>query len=88
MIDQQGATVTDGQAAEALWLLVHTMERLGARIHRDLDVEAADAAPPADPVWAQTLSDFSAFADDCMTTLADDRVRAVLAACPPPPGLP
>lgn len=87
MIEQPGASVSSSQAADALWLVVRTMERLEARIHRDLHVEAADAAPPADPVWAATLSDFSAFADDCMSTLSDERVRAVLSAYPPPTGL-
>jgi hypothetical protein len=85
MSDQPAAAVSSDQAVEALWLVVRSMERLEARIHRDLHVEAAEAAPPADPVWADTLSEFSAFADDCMTTLIDDRVRAVLAACPQPP---
>lgn len=85
MTDQQEPAVISGQAAEAVWLLVRSMERLEARIHRDIHVEAAETAPPEDPVWAETLSDFSAFADECMTALTDNRVRAVLAACPQPP---
>lgn len=81
-----GPDIPAPQATEAVWLLVETLERLEARIHRDLHTEAADVAPPADPVWAATLSDFSLFADECMGALADPRVRSVLAAAALQPG--
>jgi hypothetical protein len=80
---ESGAPVP--QAVEAVWLLVHALERLEARIHRDLHSEAADVAPPADPAWAATLSDFSRFAEECLGALADPRVRSVLETSSPPP---
>ncbi|MEU8803227.1 hypothetical protein [Spirillospora sp. NPDC048819] len=77
----------DAQAAEVLWVVVEAMERLEARIRRDLHLEADDASPPADPAWAATLDEFSAYADECLSVLSDSRVRSMLAACPPP-GMP
>jgi hypothetical protein len=59
-------------------VLADALERLGARIHRDLNVETREAAAPEDPVWEVTLRRFTTFADECLQVLDDDRVLAAL----------
>lgn len=72
-------TVRPGIAEpQAITVLVETLERLGARIDRDLNVEAGEAAAPDDPRWAATLSSFVAFAEECMAVLDDPRVVSAL----------
>lgn len=58
--------------------LAESLERLGARIHRDLNVEAGETAAPDDQ-WAATLAEFVEFAGECLTVLDDPRVNGVLA---------
>jgi hypothetical protein len=64
--------------AGVVTVLVEALERLGARIDRDLNVEAGEAAAPEDARWAATLSSFVAFADECMEVLDDPRVVSAL----------
>lgn len=66
-------------AADAVRILVETLERLEARIHRDLNAETREAAEVADPTWATMLEQFTAYAEDCMKVLEDKRVLTVLA---------
>jgi hypothetical protein len=61
-------------------MLAEALDRLGARIHRDLHVESREAAPVSDPDLARTLAQFSAYADECLETLEDARVVAALMA--------
>jgi hypothetical protein len=66
--------------AEAVTVLADALDRLGARIHRDLNVETGEAAPASDPELAATLVSFSAYADECLEALDDVRVLAALMA--------
>lgn len=66
--------------AEAVTVLAEALDRLGARIHRDLHVETREAAPVSDPQLAATLASFSAYTDDCLQALDDARVLAALMA--------
>jgi hypothetical protein len=66
--------------AEAVTVLADALDRLGARIHRDLNVETGEAAPASDPELAATLVRFSAYADECLEALDDVRVLAALIA--------
>lgn len=66
--------------AEAVTVLADALDRLGARIHRDLNVETSESAPASDPELAATLVRFSAYADECLEALDDARVLAALMA--------
>lgn len=66
----QAATITS--VAEAL-------ERLAARVRRDLDVDASEGVPPADPAWAETIAGVVAYARECAEVLNDPAVFSVLA---------
>ena len=66
--------------SQAVAVLADALERLGARITRDLNVEAGEGAAPEDPRWADTLSGFVTFADQCLGVLDDPRVISALAA--------
>ena len=68
------------QPYAAVTVLAEALDRLGARIHRDLHVESREAAPVSDPDLARTLAKFSAYADECLETLEDARVVAALMA--------
>jgi hypothetical protein len=67
---------------EAVEVLADALERLGARIHRDLNAETREAAPLDDPEWDATLAQFTAFAEDCLQVLEDARVLAALGLPP------
>lgn len=59
--------------------LATALDSLGARIYRDLHVENTDiAAHAADPQLVETLSGFTAYAEDCLAVLNDPEVRTVL----------
>lgn len=64
---------------QAVAVLVDALERLGARITRDLNVEASEAAAPEDPRWAATLEGVVSFAERCLGVLDDPRVLSALA---------
>jgi hypothetical protein len=68
------------QPYAAVTVLAEALDRLGARIHRDLHVESREAAPVSDPDLARTLVKFSAYADECLEVLEDARVLAALTA--------
>jgi hypothetical protein len=70
----------EAQPYAAVTVLAEALDRLGARIHRDLHVESGEAAPVADPDLAITLAKFSAYADECLEALEDARVVATLVA--------
>lgn len=64
--------------AQVVVVLVEALEQLSARITRDLNVEAGEAAAPEDPRWARTLERFVTFADQCLDVLDDPRVLSAL----------
>ena len=66
--------------AEAVTMLAQALDRLGARIHRDLHVDSAHVDLIADPQLEATLARFSAYADDCLEVLDDAKVMAALHA--------
>lgn len=68
------------QPYAAVTVLAEALDRLGARIYRDLHVESREAAPVSDPDLAMTLAKFSAYADECLEALEDARVLAALMA--------
>jgi hypothetical protein len=70
--------VDSTDAAAAVHALVETLELLEARIHRDLNAETREASEVADPAWAETLREFTAYAEDCMRVLDDERVITAL----------
>ncbi len=69
---------------QAVAVLVDALERLGARISRDLNVEAGEAAAPEDPRWAATLEGVVSFADQCLGVLDEPCVQRVLAQAAEP----
>ena len=64
----------------AVTVLATALDRLGARIHRDLHVESSyidlSGAPRR---LAETLAGFSAYADECLAALDDPAVINALA---------
>ncbi|WBB93350.1 hypothetical protein [Verrucosispora sp. WMMC514] len=73
----------DGDVAyeDAVAVLVTALDQLGARIHRDLHVESSHIDLSADPQLANTLTGFSAFADECLAVLDNPAVARALATC-------
>lgn len=66
--------------ADAVTVLATALDRLGARIHRDLHVESSDIDVSDDPQLADTLAGFSAYADECLAALDNPNVMTALAA--------
>ncbi|WP_241825307.1 hypothetical protein [Micromonospora sp. CB01531] len=66
--------------ADAVTVLAAALDRLGARIHRDLHVESSHIDVSADLRLASTLTGFSAYADECLAVLDDPAVTSALAA--------
>jgi hypothetical protein len=66
--------------ADAVTVLATALDRLGARIHRDLHVDSTDSALGTDPQVTKLLVGFSAYADECLAALDDATVQAALAA--------
>jgi alkylhydroperoxidase family enzyme len=65
---------------DLLEVLAITLERLTARVTRDLDVDAGEGVLPEDPVWAETIARVAAYARECAEVLDEPRLAAVLAA--------
>lgn len=70
----------DAAHADAVTVLATALDRLGARIHRDVHIESSYIDLSGDPRLAETLAGFSAYADECLTALDDPGVIAALAA--------
>ncbi|TCB94451.1 hypothetical protein E0H26_21255 [Micromonospora zingiberis] len=66
--------------ADAVTVLATALDQLGARIHRDLHVESSHLDVSADPQLANTLTGFSAYADECLSVLDNPAVTRALAA--------
>lgn len=77
--------LSDPQPAEpayvdAVTVLATALDRLGARIHRDLHVETSHIDLSSDPRLASMLTGFSAYADECLTVLNNPAVTSALTA--------
>ncbi|WIM99971.1 hypothetical protein ACTOB_003642 [Actinoplanes oblitus] len=77
-------TSTDTAYADAVTVLATALDRLGARIHRDLHVDSSHI-DLSDPRLAATLTGFSAYADECLAALDNPAVTTILAAQPTQP---
>ncbi len=74
------ATAHDVPNADAVELLASSLERLAARVSRDLDADVVEGVPPEDPIWAETIGGVAAYARECLAILDDPRVAAALVA--------
>jgi hypothetical protein len=63
---------------EAITAVAITLERLVARITRDLDVDAGEGVPPDDPEWATTIAGVVSFARECASILDEPLVFRAL----------
>jgi hypothetical protein len=75
--DQQSSV--DVAYADAVTVLASALDQLGARIYRDLHVDSSDI-DVSDSRLINTLTGFSAYADECLAALDDPSVRTILAA--------
>ncbi|MGH9252210.1 MAG: hypothetical protein ACRD0W_22245 [Acidimicrobiales bacterium] len=69
---------------EVLLTVATSLERLAARVERDLDADAAEGAPPEDAQWVDALAGVVQYAQSCLAVLDEpavlERLRAALAA--------
>lgn len=65
-----------------------TLERLVARITRDLDVDASEGVAPNDPEWAATIAGVVSYARECAAVLDEPTVFTALTQQAPCPDLP
>jgi hypothetical protein len=73
------ADIASEASPELVEVLAVALERLAARISRDLDVDAGEGVPPEDPVWAQTIAEVAVYARECAEVLDQPRIASVLA---------
>lgn len=73
------------ESADLVTGLATTLERLTARVCRDLDVDAGESVLPDDPFWADTISRLAEYARECAEVLDEPRITAVLTARPDGP---
>jgi hypothetical protein len=69
----------DTAHTDAVTVLATALDRLGARIHRDLHVESSYIDLSGAPGLAETLAGFSAYADECLAALDNPAVIDALA---------
>ncbi len=70
--------------AELVALVAASLERLAARVSRDLDADAVEGVLPDDPAWAAAVTGVAMYARECAAVLDDPRITAVLASAPTP----
>jgi hypothetical protein len=73
------------ESADLVTILATTLERLTARVCRDLDVDAGESVPPDDPFWADMIGRLAEYARECAEVLDEPRITAVLTARPDGP---
>ena len=64
--------------ADLVAVLAITLERLTARVGRDLDVDASESVLPDDPSWADTISQLSEYSRECAEVLNEPRITALM----------
>jgi ribulose-5-phosphate 4-epimerase/fuculose-1-phosphate aldolase len=67
---------------EAVTVLATALDELGARIYRDLHIESGHIDVSGSPQLTAILSDFSAYADQCLAALDNPAVANALAGVP------
>ncbi len=67
-------------ADDVLLKVADTLERLAARVARELDTDAGEILPPQDPHWLATLAGISEYAQSCLAVLDEPPVLARLIA--------
>ena len=72
--------VSTQEAVQAASVVADCLERLVARIHRDLNCDAAESPAIVDPYWSEVLDGLVAFAGECGRIVADPGVIQVLDA--------
>jgi hypothetical protein len=77
-----GGRVSGEPEAELVVLVAASLERLAARVSRDLDADAVEGVLPDDPAWAETVTGVALYARECVSVLDDPRIAAVLASAP------
>jgi hypothetical protein len=73
---------TSPDSADLVAVLATTLERLTARVSRDLDVDAGESVLPDDPFWADTISRLAEYARECAEILDEPGIAALLTARP------
>jgi hypothetical protein len=63
---------------DVVFKLATALERLGARITRDLDTEASESSPPDDERWGATIDGVVQYAEECLRILDEPMVVDVL----------
>ena len=77
-VDQLASTET--AYADAVTVLATALDELGARIYRDVHVDSSYIDLPEGSKLAESLTDFSAYADQCLTALDNPVVKQALTA--------
>lgn len=75
MSSESTTATPDGEAIAAVAV---ALERLVARITRDLDVDAGEGVPPDDPEWARTIAGVVSYAHECVAVLDEPKVFTAL----------
>jgi hypothetical protein len=66
------------ESADLVTALATTLERLAARVCRDLDVDAGESVLPDDPFWADTIIRLAEYARECAEVLDEPRITEAL----------
>jgi hypothetical protein len=74
------APVSTQAALQTASVVADSLERLVARIRRDLDCDAAESPAITDPYWSGVLDDLVAFSEECGRVVTDPHVVKVLDA--------
>lgn len=71
---------TEASIVDAVTVLATALDELGARIYRDIHIDSGYIDVSDSPRLAATLTDFSAYADQCLAALDNPAVAQILAA--------